>query len=127
MKPHPKGAAIMIFDSRRRLLLLKRSPESIWMPDKWGLPGGRVETGEHPADAAKRETQEETKLQVREMRLLSMNEKVAIYSSNDYVGTVEIDFEHTDWAWVSRDELTTYDLIPEIKNLYDLGVQDATR
>ena len=47
-----KGAVIMIVDALDRLLLLKRHPVSVWMPEKWGLPGGRIEPDETPESAA---------------------------------------------------------------------------
>jgi len=91
------------------------------MPDKWGLPGGTIEVNETTQAAALRETFEETQLQVEpaSLILLSLNEKVAIYFSMVYTGTVTIDEEHSDWAWVMRENLTTYDTVPRIGELFD--------
>jgi len=36
-----------------------------------------------------------------------------------YTGTVTIDEEHSDWAWVMRENLTTYDTVPRIGELFD--------
>ena len=38
-----------------RILLLRRGLTAPWAPGKWGLPGGYVEPGETPAQAAVRE------------------------------------------------------------------------
>lgn len=122
----PKGAGVMLFDKNRRLLLLKRAAVSVWMPEKWGLPGGKIEKDELPSSAAIRETQEETGLMVEKLRLLSVDEKVAIYFSNTYSGELKIDWEHTDWKWVHGEELSTYDVVPGIREIYELAVTYAT-
>ena len=59
-----KGSAVLILDDEDRLLILLRSKGAHWMPQKWGLPGGRIERGENAAGAAIRETKEETDLDI---------------------------------------------------------------
>ena len=58
------GAAILVVDSQKRLLLMKRSDNGCWGP-----PGGATEPGERVEEAAKREALEETGLQIGEMSL----------------------------------------------------------
>ena len=58
------GAFAAIFDDKRHVLLCHRRDM-----DAWNLPGGRVEDGESPWDAAIRETREEVRLEVEVMRL----------------------------------------------------------
>jgi 8-oxo-dGTP diphosphatase len=55
-------AGAVVFDDAGRLLLIQRGHE----PDlgRWTLPGGRCEPGETTAEAAVRETREETGLEV---------------------------------------------------------------
>jgi len=50
------GAAAVIFDAVGRVLLIKENDGR----RRWGLPGGAIEDGETPEDAAVRETREET-------------------------------------------------------------------
>ncbi len=54
------GAACVIFDARGRVLLIEEN----YGRRRWGLPGGQLEDGEVPHDAAMRETREETGLDV---------------------------------------------------------------
>lgn len=53
------SAAVIVLNNEGGLLLCKHADKNIWVP-----PGGLIEPGEHPADAAVRETWEETGLTV---------------------------------------------------------------
>jgi 8-oxo-dGTP pyrophosphatase MutT (NUDIX family) len=67
------GAAAAVMDGGR-LLLTRRTDNG-----EWCLPGGAIEAGERPAEAAERETFEETGLVVR------VTELVGVYSNPDVV------------------------------------------
>ncbi|MDQ6959851.1 MAG: (deoxy)nucleoside triphosphate pyrophosphohydrolase [Mariprofundaceae bacterium] len=56
-------------NSNGELLLLKR-PDDVHCGSLWSFPGGKVEAGETPLDAAKRELAEETALTGKNWRLL---------------------------------------------------------
>ena len=65
---NPKPTATLICIQNKKILLVKRAFE----PAKgaWSLPGGFIELGETPEDAAKRELKEETNLNGEVIKLL---------------------------------------------------------
>ncbi len=55
------GAAVIVVDAARRVLLQQRDDHTPPMGyGRWAIPGGGIETGESPRDAAIREVLEET-------------------------------------------------------------------
>jgi ADP-ribose pyrophosphatase YjhB (NUDIX family) len=59
--PAPTATAVIEDDEGRVLLGLRAIEPDL---DKWDLPGGFVEEGEHPLDALRRELREEASLEV---------------------------------------------------------------
>jgi len=110
------GAAILVVDAQDRLLLMKRSDSGLWGP-----PGGSTEPGERVEEAAKRETLEETALEIGEILLFGVfsgpelyykypnGDEVynvtIVYLSRDFNGKVKIDHEHTEYRWFARNEI----------------------
>jgi len=104
------GAAILILDEQNRLLLLKRSDSGCWGP-----PGGATEPGEVVEEAARRETLEETGLQVGDISLFGVfsgpdlyykypnGDEVynvtIVYLSREVTGDIQLNGEHTEWGW----------------------------
>jgi len=89
------------------VLRLLRAPTMRHYPNVWANPGGSVEPGEMPLQAAVRELEEETGLVVspHELRYSHMSIEPPFHVRN-YVlrlnRTVEprLDSEHTAWKWV---------------------------
>ena len=116
-----KGSAVAILDDNSSMLLLMRSGKSRWMPKKWGLPGGKIETGETAEEAVIRETKEETSLDIQNLTYLKdlSNKAVDLFYASSYDGNVQIDFEHDDYEWVSRADVEQYDTTPGIVEIFD--------
>ena len=116
-----KGSAVVILDDDSNMLLLLRSEKSRWMPKKWGLPGGKIESGETAEEAVIRETKEEASLNIQNLTYLKdlSNKAVDLFYASSYDGNVQIDFEHDDYEWVSRADVEQYDTTPGIVEIFD--------
>ncbi|MBN1886205.1 MAG: NUDIX hydrolase [Candidatus Krumholzibacteriota bacterium] len=77
--PVPAATGI-VRDESGRILLVRRNREP--RAGMWSLPGGFVEHGESPAEAAERELEEETGLHVLGAGLLDV-----IYEESEFYGT----------------------------------------
>ena len=116
-----EGAIVVLIDAHDRVLLLLRPKIARWAPEKWGFPGGKIEPGETPEAAAIRETKEETTLDVIGLKEIKLGIDIGVstYYTRDYRGTVEIDYEHDDWGWLTREELTDAATAPNVLEIYD--------
>lgn len=111
------AASAIVRDKNGRVLLQQRSDNGLW-----GVPGGGIDPGEEPAQAAIREVYEETGLHVEVLRLIGVfggKYQVKSYPNGDKVAYVSVTFEcrviggeinpdpeeSKDVRWFSIDEL----------------------
>ena len=92
-----------------KLLIIKRSSNSIQKPNIWELPGGRLEPGEPPIDGLKRETKEETGLEIEIIHPISVRhfkrddgQKITtlIFLCKALSDEIKISHEHSDFEWI---------------------------
>lgn len=57
-------ASVMILEKEGKVIFAKRSPSKKHHPNKWSLPAGKLEEGENPIEAARRETKEELGIEI---------------------------------------------------------------
>ncbi len=108
MKIKKLSSVVIIKD--QKILLLKRSDLGVWE-----IPGGNIEYGETPYNAAIREAKEETNLDIEIkdiLTVLSISRKeldyqiiVTIYLANLKNDKIQIDDSHLDYQWLSLDEI----------------------
>ncbi len=123
------GAVTLVLDDRQRLLMMKRTDSGLW-----GVPGGAVELGEVIEEAAKRETREETSLEIVDMSLFGVfsgpelyykypnGDEVynvsIVYLSQHWRGEVKLNEEHSEWNWFAAGDIPD-DISPPIKPFLD--------
>ena len=111
------GATVLVLNPEHQLLMIRRTDN-----DCWGVPGGAMEPGEHIEDTARRETREETGLEVGSLQLFDVfsgpelyyrypngaevyNVSV-VYITNDAHGELALDpAEHIELGYFALDQL----------------------
>ena len=94
-------------ERKGKFLLIKRAQDSTW-PGLWEFPAGKIELGERPEDAARREVLEETGITVASLRFLGTSERektVYLFHSADFSGEVRLSEEHTEYKWLAKKEI----------------------
>jgi len=114
-KPPPiVCAGAVVRDQDGRLLLIRRAhAPSMGL---WSVPGGRVEAGETPAQAAAREVLEETGLHVDVERLLA-TVQIGDYLVHDFAavvrgGTLQAGDDASEVRWCSFEDAELLPLTP---------------
>lgn len=115
-------ADCIIRNEKGEILLLQRSGNDDFQPNKWCLPGGKIERGEVPEYAAARELLEETNLQtpLQFIQAVERTDSVSCYFegyvlSSDY--TILDNEEHFRCQWVAVEDIASYDLILDLKDI----------
>jgi len=118
-KKKKSSSHVFLIREDRKVLLLKRSSTDTWMPDRWGLPGGVIEKGETPREAAIRETKEETNLDIKNISFHIVQEgNRFLFIAREFCGDIKLDHESQNYAWVNFTDISErkkYDLIPRLR------------
>ncbi|KAM0796814.1 NUDIX hydrolase domain-like protein [Usnea florida] len=116
--------------TKHQLLVVKRAAHEESFPNKWEIPGGRVEPGETVRQCVERETLEETGLRVErvvgelaELRWDSASSGKKSVQMN-YAVTVQEPVEirldpdeHSEWLWANEDQVDGLDSTPAMKEV----------
>ena len=113
---HIGSAVMMAVDDKRRVLLVHqyRLPAEKYL---WELPAGRLDPGEKPLQAARRELKEETGYTARQWTKLAsfwaspgfVRERMSIFLAQDLTAgeATPMDDERIESRWFKRKELAT--------------------
>ena len=109
-------AAVVVFNYNNQILVLKRGPTADWEPNRWNLPGGGIEDGESPHNAAIRECQEEAGITPTNLSHLGDYGTISIFNGESE-SNPSINFESSEFKWVNAEEVQTLDLVSPLKTV----------
>lgn len=106
------------------ILLLKRGTATTLGPGLWGFSAGHIESGESPEECSIRELREE----IGHNHDIKLANKIGPIRDTFYGGAyliylfhylwnggeIQLNHEHTDFAWVSGDNFKNYDVMDGI-------------
>jgi 8-oxo-dGTP diphosphatase len=120
-------AAVIIKDGK--ILVCQRTRHQT-MPLKWEFPGGKIETGEQPRDALRRELDEELGIsatvgeeimRIRHEYKTGNSVELRFYVVREYGGTIENRI-FREIRWATRSELPGFDFLEaDVKLVKDLA------
>ncbi len=101
-----------------KFLIIKRASHDT-MPGLWEFPGGKLEDNEMLEDCAKREVKEEAGLDAKNIDYKGVSERFLEDRNQDadfhtivhhfhvtkFDGTVRLSEDHTDFKWLSKEEI----------------------
>lgn len=131
-------ACAAIINDQGQILLTKRyNPSNTEVHDKWQLPGGSVDQGEHPIQSATREVKEETGLTVditskrpfvfSHVFKNNVHIVLIVYKARYKKGELDIslDLEETsDARWFHPKEIAHLDSLPETNEIIEAILND---
>jgi len=110
----------IVFDKeKQKILIIKRSKNDHYAPEKWEFPGGKLDQGQDLSNALEREVLEETGLFVMPTSRMAYIESQIIakgpYQGLPYIviigkgkrvgGKLKLSKEHDDHKWINPDNL----------------------
>lgn len=115
-KIYPALKAVIV--KRGKILVLKRSSKEDCSKETWDIPGGKIEFGEIPEKALKREIKEEAGVDVEiltPLRIWSFfkNKRTQVFGVTILCkykkGKVKLSEEHTAYKWIKPEEIENLD------------------
>jgi 8-oxo-dGTP diphosphatase len=127
-----EAATIVVRNSRTgKFLLMKRAESKEMMPGRWEFPGGGIDEGETPEEAALREFEEETGLKEE----ISFSGESAVIDTKHgririfpfLVETtaeeIVLSREHTEYRWIKKEDLEDFETVKGLeKELEAVGL-----
>lgn len=113
-----------LFNEKNELFIAKFSKK---FGEKWSIPGGKVDFGEHPVEAVIREVKEETNLNIQYPEYFTNGSFVVDDCHVTYIdflanfpregAEVNLNQEFSDWTFLPLNQLQEMDIIPEVREI----------
>ena len=129
----PRVVTCLLINEEAELLILKRSDKVKTYRGLWGGVAGYVEPGEKPYETALKEIQEEVGIKKEYVVLINQGDIVKftdVYEEEQYEWAIypfvfkirknkkiQIDWEHSEYRWITPSEITRYDTVPHLKQM----------
>lgn len=116
---------IILMNSKNELLILQRSGNDDFQPNKWCLVGGKIDEGETEEEAVVRELMEETGIfvsmdDVEHIKQIEKDDCIIDYfysQVNDVPEVILDNEEHFKYAWINPYyELNNYDFLLDLRD-----------
>lgn len=116
-------ASAIVKNEKGEILLLKRG-ETKTFQGHWQLPEGKLEENESPQDALVRELREELGTEINTLELERVGQSTLEAKGTKYLafrvifkvkleeGPLSLSHEHSDYAWLKPDKISTLELLP---------------
>jgi len=106
-------------------ILLARRKAGKHMGEKWEFPGGKIDPGESPQEALRRELAEEFSIEARIGEYLGSTEfrqgefelEIQLYRAMHLAGTFTL-HDHEEIRWVAPQEVESYELVDSDRKLF---------
>jgi 8-oxo-dGTP diphosphatase len=104
-----------VVNKNQQLLIIRRRKNDVHCPGVWEFPGGRLRAGEDPSEGLKRETEEETGIQIEVQNPLSVHHftrndgqriTMIVFLCRPITIDVKLSEEHTDFDWIQLTRAT---------------------
>jgi len=98
-------AKIVLYDDKKRVLMLKRSENHNKYPGEYDLPGGHVHIGEPILTGLAREVEEETGIRIKKAKFYKKQENKYFFYAKYKKQKINLSKEHTEFAFISKNKL----------------------
>jgi len=117
-KEFKTGVIALFYENK--ILILKIGSTAPWMPNKWSIVGGVIEDNETPKNAILREGFEEIGLIPKNVSFKYKKETddcgtIFYYSGILENNDVKLDYENSEFKFITKDEVDNYDFVPHVK------------